>query len=282
MFEQYRRRRNWMWVNPKVFKKAGAKIPTTWDEFFIAAEKIKKAGFIPLAHGGQTWQDATLFEIIVVGMAGADFYEKAFVKADTETLKSKKMEEVLTTFRKVRNYMDKGAPGRDWNLATGMVINDKAAMQIMGDWAKGEFINAGKKLGKDYACVSAPSTSGKFIYGIDSFAMFAGRKDAGMEDFAVSVMDEKFQQVFNKSKGSIPARSDVSIKDFDGCAQSSRKEFKTAEVKKGLVPSMAHGMATKASLSGEFVDIISQFFNNPKMTAEKAAKKLAKAAKYSH
>jgi len=53
---------NWLWANPEVFKKAGAKVPTSWDEFFAAAEALKKAGVIPLAHGGQNWQDFTTFE----------------------------------------------------------------------------------------------------------------------------------------------------------------------------------------------------------------------------
>ena len=55
---------NWLWANPAVFEKAGAKIPTTMDEFFVSAEKLKAAGIIPLAHGGQAWQDATVFEAI--------------------------------------------------------------------------------------------------------------------------------------------------------------------------------------------------------------------------
>ncbi len=45
-----------------------------------------------------------------------------------------------------------GFSGRDWNIATSMVINGEAAMQIMGDWAKGEFTAAGKKAGVDYLC----------------------------------------------------------------------------------------------------------------------------------
>jgi len=53
---------NWLWVNPEAFKKAGAKVPTTWPEFFTAAEALKKAGIIPVAHGGQNWQDFTTFE----------------------------------------------------------------------------------------------------------------------------------------------------------------------------------------------------------------------------
>ena len=35
-----------------------------------------------------------------------------------------------------------------------MVMNGEAAFQIMGDWAKGEFLAAGKKLGKDFLCSS--------------------------------------------------------------------------------------------------------------------------------
>ena len=44
---------NWMWVNPDVFKKSKAKIPTTWAEFETAAKKIKAAVYIPVGWGGQ-------------------------------------------------------------------------------------------------------------------------------------------------------------------------------------------------------------------------------------
>lgn len=44
---------NWLWINPEVFEKAGAKPPKTLDEFWAAADKLKAAGFIPVAHGGQ-------------------------------------------------------------------------------------------------------------------------------------------------------------------------------------------------------------------------------------
>ena len=44
-------------------------------------------------------------------------------------------------------------------------------MQIMGDWAKGEFAAAGKKPGVDYICAPTPSDGG-YILNSDSFAMF--------------------------------------------------------------------------------------------------------------
>ena len=62
---------NWMWCNPEVFEKAGAAVPTTWSEFIESAKKIQKAGFIPVAFGGQSWQEATVWESIVAGVGGS-------------------------------------------------------------------------------------------------------------------------------------------------------------------------------------------------------------------
>ena len=105
---------NWLWANPDVLKKAGAKMPTTWDEFFVAAEALKKAGIIPVAHGGQNWQDFTTFESVVLGVGGADFYHKALVELDPAALTSPTMEKVLTTFKRSR-----ATPTRTSPAATG-------------------------------------------------------------------------------------------------------------------------------------------------------------------
>lgn len=93
---------NWLWANAEAFKKAGIKTaPANWDEFFTAAEALKKVGVIPLAHGGQNWQDFTVFESVALGIGGADFYRKALVQLDAATLNGPVMDKVLTTLRKV-------------------------------------------------------------------------------------------------------------------------------------------------------------------------------------
>ena len=101
---------NWLWANPEAFKKAGAKVPTTWDEFFVAAEALKKAGIVPIAHGGQNWQDFTTFESVALGVGGAEFYKKALVQLDSATLAGTTMEKVLSTFKHVKDYTDKKRP----------------------------------------------------------------------------------------------------------------------------------------------------------------------------
>jgi glucose/mannose transport system substrate-binding protein len=272
---------NWMWVNPAVFKKAGAKVPTTWAEFPAAADKLQKAGFIALAHGGQPWQDFTIFESVVLGVGGPAFYEKAMVHLDQSALKSATMLKAFDTFRMVRKYVDKDFSGRDWNLATQMVIQGKAGMQFMGDWAKGEFTAAGKVPGKDYLCVNAPGTQGAFTFNIDSFVMFKQKSDfanKGQTDLANAIMSPKFQEIFNLNKGSIPVRMDVSMKKFDDCAKKSHADFIAASKAGTLVPSIAHQMAVPAATTGAIQDVVTQFFNS-NMSSKEAVQDIAQAAK---
>ncbi|HTT36720.1 MAG TPA: ABC transporter substrate-binding protein [Burkholderiales bacterium] len=273
---------NWMWVNPEVFKKAGAKIPTTWDEFAVAADKIQKAGFIAVAHGGQPWQDSTLFESIALGVGGAAWYRKAFVDLDPKALNSPTMEKAFATLRMVQKYIDKDAPNRDWNLATAMVINGKAGMQFMGDWAKGEFTAAGKVAGRDYICAPAPGTKDAFTFNIDSFIMFQQKdpsKQKAQQDLASAIMDVHFQEVFNLNKGSIPVRMGMNLSKFDQCAKDSAAEFAAAAKGGTLVPSFAHEMAMHPAPKGAMFDVITAFINTPSMTPKQAAEKMAAAGK---
>ncbi len=272
---------NWMWVNPAVFKTAGATVPKTWAEFPAAAEKLQKAGFIAVAHGGQPWQDFTIFESVVLGVGGADFYQKSMVKLDPAALNSSTMEKAFDTFRTVRKYVDKDFAGRDWNLATQMIIQGKAGMQFMGDWAKGEFSAAGKKAGTDFLCVDAPGTDGKFTFNIDSFAMFtqqSGDAKKGQANLASAIMSPEFQEIFNLNKGSIPARLDVKMDKFDDCAKKSNADFVATSKKGSLVPSVAHGMAVPAASAGAIQDVVTQFFNSD-MSSKSAVEKLVAAAK---
>jgi len=273
---------NWLWASPDAFKKANAKLPTTWDEFFVAAEALKKAGLIPIAHGGQNWQDFTTFEAVALGVGGATFYKKALVQLDAGTLKSPTMGKVLETFKKVKGYTDKNAPGRDWNLATAMVIKGEAGMQIMGDWAKGEFLAAGKAPGKDFACVPTPGSAKSYTYNVDSFALFKLKDPANQkaqQDLAAAIMSPEFQEVFNLNKGSIPVRTGMKLDKFDDCAKTSAADFLASAKAGSLVPSIAHGMAVPSAVEGAIKDVVSQFWNDDKMTAAAAMDKLVAAAR---
>jgi glucose/mannose transport system substrate-binding protein len=238
-------------------------MPTSWAEFNAAADKLQAAGVIPLAHGGQAWQDATVFEVVALGILGAEGFQQAFVDLDPAMLASDEMVAVFDQMRKMRGYVDSNFPGRDWNLATSMVMYGEAAFQIMGDWAKGEFLAAGKVPGEDFLCASAPGAG--FLYNVDSFAMFdvAGDdKQDGQALLAKLIVGQNFQKVFNLNKGSIPARVDVPMEEFDSCAHLSAADMTASSKDGSLLPSYAHGMAMRGAQSGAITDVVTAHFNS--------------------
>ncbi|MDP2256893.1 MAG: ABC transporter substrate-binding protein [Polaromonas sp.] len=273
---------NWVWANPEVLKKAGvAGMPKNYDEFFVAADKIKAAGLIAVAHGGQNWQDFTTFESVVLGVGGARFYNDALVKLDAKSLNSDTMKKSLETFRRIKGYTDAASAGRDWNLTTALVMQGKAGFQFMGDWAKGEFLAAGKVPGKDFLCAAAPGTANAYTFNVDSFAMFklkAADAQKAQGDLATAIMGTEFQEVFNLNKGSIPVRLNMKMDKFDDCAKTSAKDFVDTAKTGSLVPSIAHGMAVSPAAEGAIKDAVSQFWNNDKISVADAMKAITSAA----
>ena len=271
---------DWFWANKKVLDANGLKMPTSWPEFNAAATKLKAAGIIPFAHGGQPWQDATVFEAVAIGIGGNDFYRKAIMELDLDALGGSTMVKVFDQMRILQGFTDEGMPGRDWNVATGMVMNGKAAFQIMGDWAKGEFANAGLKPGIDYYCLPTPSNHG-YLYNVDSFIFYSMKgenKIEGQKLLASLMMGKNFQKVFNLYKGSIPARLDVPMDEFDMCAKGSAADLNYAAMTGGLLPSFAHGMALKLAQKGAIQDVVTEHFNS-KMSSKEAASRLVRAVK---
>jgi len=251
---------DWIWANAEVLAANGIEMPTTWDEFNAAAEKLQAAGIIPLAHG---------VEAVALGILGADGFRKAFVELDMDTLKSDDMVAVFDQMRTMRGFVDSNFSGRDWNLATAMVMNGEAAFQIMGDWAKGEFMAAGKVPGEDFLCLSTPGEG--FLYNVDSFAMFAvegDNKQAGQALLAELVVGASFQEVFNLNKGSIPVRTDVALDNFDSCAVLSSNDMAASNEGGSLLPSYAHGMALRGAQAGAITDTVTAHFNSDMSSAD--------------
>lgn len=272
---------NWLWINADVLRKAGARVPATWDEFFETADAMRRIGVTPLAYGGQSWLDMGTFESVAIGVGGAEFYKKAFLELDPQALTSPVMEKTLATYKRLKSYTDRNATGRDWVAATDMLNRGGAGMLIMGDWAKAEMLAAGKRPGVDILCTATPGSRGAFSFDIDSFVMFDvnDAKKPAQRDLARAVMSREFQEAFNLAKGSIPARLDVPMERFDACAQRARQDFQHSAKRGTLLPSLSHGMAQPSHTVAPMWDVIRQFWNQDRMTAHEAMQKLAAASK---
>lgn len=272
---------NWVWANKEVLAKAGVKEdPKNWEEFIAALDKVQKAGFVALAHGGQPWQEATVFDGVALSIGGVEFYKKAFIDLDSKALNSPEMVKAFDRMTQLRKYVDKDFSGRDWNVASGMVINGKAGFQIMGDWAKGEFVGAKKVAMKDFSCFRIPGTQGTVTFNADQFALFkvGADKVAAQNKLATAILEPGFQSAFNVVKGSAPARTDVPDTAFDDCGKKAIKDLAEANKSGRLLGSLAHGHAVPASIKNAFYDVITRQFNG-QIDSKKAAAEMAAAAK---
>jgi glucose/mannose transport system substrate-binding protein len=270
---------NWIWLNKAAMEKIGGTQPKTFDDFVALLDKAKKAGIIPLALGGQPWQEATLFDSVVASTGGIDFYKKAFIELDESALKSDTMKKSFDNLAKLRAYTDPNYAGRDWNLATAMVIKGDALVQVMGDWAKGEFVNAHQQADKDFLCFRFPGTDGSVIYNTDMFAMFnvpADRKAAQLA-LADATMSISFQSAFNVVKGSVPARMDVPDTAFDSCGKKGIADVKAANADGKFVGSMAQNYAQPPAVAGAYHDVVTKFFHGEIKSSDAAVTELVKA-----
>ncbi len=272
---------NWLWINKAALDKAGGKAPADMDAFFAMLDNFKAQGIVPLAHGGQPWQDGTLWEAVVLSRGGMDFYKKAVLEADPDALSGETMRQVFDDMTRLRGYFDNSFSGRDWNLSSAMVIEGKAGAQEMGDWAKGEFLRAGNVPDKDFVCIRFPGTQGNVLFNSDQFVMFE-QKDAGMKDaqlkMAAAVMDPAFQIAFNKVKGSVPARTDVPDTDFDACGKKGMKDLAEAAANGTLAGSLAHGHGQPSSVKEAIFDVVTQQLNG-QISTDEALKRLPQAVK---
>ncbi|MER8590726.1 ABC transporter substrate-binding protein [Mesorhizobium sp. M1182] len=270
---------NWLWINKAVMDKIGGTEPKTFDDFIALLDKAKAAGVIPLALGGQNWQEATMFDSVVLSTGGPEFYKKAFNDLDEESLKSDTMKKSFDNLAKLVTYVDPNFSGRDWNLATAMVIKGDALVQVMGDWAKGEF-NAAKKVpGTDFLCYRFPGTDGSVVYNSDMFGMFNVPEDrkAAQIALATATLSKSFQSAFNVVKGSVPARTDVPDTDFDACGKKGMADLKAANERGTLFGSLAQGYGAPPAVANAYKDVVSKFVHGQIKTSDEAVTQLVSA-----
>jgi glucose/mannose transport system substrate-binding protein len=265
----------WIWYSKAAFKQAGiAAEPKSMDELFAALDKLKAAGLVPLAHGGQSWQDNTVFTMVLTNMGGRDLYLKVLRDRDRNVILSDAFKNVLLAFKRLQGYVDKGSPGRNWNDATAMLITGKAGVQVMGDWAKGEFTQAGQVAGRDYGCIAGFGAASPYIIQGDVFVFPKTKNPEAMKSQALlaSVITAPATQVaFAARKGSIPIRTDVDTSKLDACAQQG------VAIMKDKSRHLGNGeIYLTPDQNGALADILTAYWNR-NIPVEKVQKDIAAA-----
>lgn len=265
----------WIWTSKVAFKKAGiVSEPKSMDELFAALDKLRAAGLVPLAHGGQSWQDNIVFTAVLANVGGRDLYLKVLRDRDAKAIESPAFKKVLLDFKRLQSYVDKGSPGRNWNDATAMLIKGEAGVQFMGDWAKGEFALAGKQPGRDYGCIAGFGANSPYIIQGDVFVFPKTDDPAALkaQQLLASVITSPATQVaFSARKGSIPIRTDVDASKLDACAQQG------LAIMKDKTRHLGNGeIYLSPDQNGALADILTTYWNR-NIAVEKVQKDIINA-----
>ena len=266
---------NWFFFSKAALAKAGTPEPTNWTDLFTTFDKLKAAGLIPLAFSGQKNWERGLFSTTLAGVGGGGMFERFWGKRDVAMVKGPEFRRIAETFRRLHDYVDPGSPGRNWNDATTLVIQGKAGMQVMGDWAKGEFTAAGQTAGQQYGCAVLSDHGITYAIGGDVFAFPRTKNPAVVQTQLLMekvLTDPANQVAFSAKKGSIPALLDADTSSLDECA---RKAVSYVKNPADQVP--AAELLSPPAMTGAVEDLVSQYWNDPSMTTDTFVAKVASA-----
>ena len=266
----------WMWTNRKVFTDNGMEPPKNINDLIADAPKLKEKGIQPLALA-QGWAVRLLANDLIIAFAGVDNYVKVLKDRDVALASGPEFTKVFQQIGDARVLVDPKQITKQWNEAVGLVINGKAAANIMGDWSGGEFQVAKMVAGKDYDCLPGLGLAPALDTGGDVF-FFPKNKDPKVTEaqlkMASTLITPAVQVAFNLKKGSLPMRPDVDLSAANDCM---KKGLDILDHSKVSLPSDRQ-MLDSDSLN-QIGDLLTDFFSKPDIKAEDVQKKFVEIIK---
>ncbi len=250
-------RGNGFWYNKKLLEENGIEVGDTMsvDEFFTIADQLKAAGVDPLCVGDNgIWTTAQLFENTLVAVLGPEKYSGLWNGATA--FDDPQVKEAMEIYARMLEYQNSDHSALSWDQAVKKVIEGPCAFNSMGDWAYGEFVNAGLEDNVDFGWVSHPGSDGSFVIVADGFVLADGapNRDA-TRAWLASIGSKEAQEAFNPLKGSICARTDCDRAAFGPYHNWSMDSF----AGDALVPTVVHGSAAPASFQQALNDAVTVF-----------------------
>jgi glucose/mannose transport system substrate-binding protein len=210
--------------NKEVAEKAGVD-PASWtsvDQMIGDFQKVKDAGFVAAAVGGQAFQVGYLFHAMLAATAGPEVYNKLYgPEPDISVLETPEFAKAVEIVRVFSEQATPESENRPWNETTNTVISGQALFHIMGDWMKGEWLAAGKVPGVDFGCAVIPGTKAVAVTS-DAMGILGGQPenlDKAELDFVAAVTDPVVSAQSNKFKGSTSPFKDAPTEFLDACNQ---------------------------------------------------------------
>ena len=251
-------RGNVLWTNPAVLAKANVKIDAAAgvDGLIAGLKQVQASGMTPLCLGDKDiFASSQLLESLIMSRAGADNWKKLFT--NEYSFDAAEVKQALEDYKTILSLANKDHSAITWDEAVKKMADGACAANLMGDWAYGELLNAGKKPGTDFTWVAFPGKEDIFDYVGDGFSIPAKNipHAEAANAWLKTLMDPKIQTEFAAKKGSIPAMTSADISGLSDYQQEAAKSLASAAV----VSSLAHAQAAGAEFAQTYADAVSTF-----------------------
>jgi len=265
-------RSNVIWYIPDNLDKWGVEVPASWDEFLEIAPELEKQGVTPLSLG-TNWTVNHLWESVALDVLGPNKWEDLW--SGDLSFASPEALQVWEKLDKILEYVNQDYSSLSWQQATDLIVNGKAAFNVMGDWAAGYMTTTlGLEPEEGFGWAASPGTEGIFMVLSDSFGL---PKGAPHRENAIAWLklagSQEGSDTFNPLKGSISPRLDSDLSKYNDYSQSAANDFS----KDRIVGSLAHGVVANEGFMNDFATVMEMFLKNrsPEQAA-RAAQAIAK------
>lgn len=260
---------NWIWVNKALFSQLDLPEPETWEDLLKVLKRAKELGIPALVSLDNDWEQALLFELLVISTGGLEFYRRLFVNSQIKPGDQHTLIKAFLRLKQLTHYFTTSTKNMAWNQSTALVAEGKVLMQIHGSWVNSELVSLGKKADIDYLCMRFPDTQGAYLFHSDHFVFFKNTSGnpTYQKQLARIILGKEFQRELSIASGAAPVRVDISTKGFNSCAKKSMHDLRMANMRRAVM----------ASINNKYLfKIVNDYLSN-KISVETAAKQVIDA-----
>jgi len=179
-----------IYYNTELFARAGiSKFPTTWDDFFVACEKLKAANITPISM--MTGENAWCSMLMLANMIGTTSGGIEWLTTDPADQKFNvpvfvnaivKLQKVLS------KYTTLDAVGAGYGVAANNFLQGNTAMIANGPWMIGSFSDPKSAPANFESKVSYALSPGDGVIAMENIAWGVGSKTKEKQDAAVEFL----------------------------------------------------------------------------------------------
>ena len=202
--------------NTDLFDRAGATVPTTYEEWLGCCKKLQKAGITPIAcSAGTPWCLSMLAGYFCDRAGGPDNLMK--INDGTGSWLDPSFKNGIGKLKELSQYFQKTAAGDSNDQATAAFYNGECAMLVQGSWVIGQINGANPAFEDRCGVFSFPAIKGgadpnRMIVKTDNLVMSSSTKNV---DASIALMKEFTSDEAQKYTAEVAGKIPVTGVAFD-------------------------------------------------------------------